>query len=135
MALNRTAFSVSGATLSVLTGSGAGDFIVTSGSASGPAEFLYATEDGAIAGFNRHVNPLNAVLAVDNAAPWRLRSPSIRDRRAARLGSPGSGSPCASTYGLMVGTLVKSFRYCAVSLASVPLPFSVASALFTHVTS
>ena len=75
------------------------------------------------------------VLAVDNAAPWRLRSPSIRDRRAARLGSPGSGSPCASTYDLMVGTLVKSFRYCAVSLASVPLPFSVASALFTHVTS
>ena len=39
------------------------------------------------------------------------------------------------TYGWMVGTLVKSFRYCPVSLASVPLPFSVASALFTQVTS
>ena len=70
------------------------------------------------------------VLAVDSAAPRRLRSPSIRDRRADR-----SGSPCASTYGWMVGTLVKSFRYCAVSLASVPLLFSVASALFTQVTS
>ena len=75
------------------------------------------------------------VLAVDNAAPRRLRSPSIRDRRADRSGSPCSGKRCASTYGWMVGTLVKSFRYCPVSLASVPLPFSVASALFTQVTS
>ena len=70
------------------------------------------------------------VLVVDSTTPRRLLSPSIRDRR-----DDSSGSPCASTYGWMVGTLVKSFRYCAVSLASVPLAFSVASALFTHVTS
>ena len=41
------------------------------------------------------------VLAVDRISPRRSPSPRIRDRRADR-----SGSPCTSTYGLMVGTLV-----------------------------
>ncbi len=34
---------------------GSGDFVVTSGSASGPARFLFATEDGTIRGWNPNV--------------------------------------------------------------------------------
>lgn len=43
------------------------DFVVAKGSASGPAVFLFATEDGTIAGWNPQVDQTNAVLAVDNS--------------------------------------------------------------------
>ena len=46
---------------------GTTDFVVTQGAHSGPARFIFATEDGTISGWNPAVNPTNAVLAVDNS--------------------------------------------------------------------
>jgi uncharacterized protein (TIGR03118 family) len=43
-------------------------FIITHGDHSRPARFLYATENGTIAGWNPLVAPANAVLAVDNSS-------------------------------------------------------------------
>ena len=43
-------------------------FIVTEGAASGPALFIFATEDGTISGWSQKVNPSQAILMVDNSA-------------------------------------------------------------------
>ncbi len=43
-------------------------FVVSSGSGSGPAAFLFATEDGTISGWNPKANGTNAILEVDNSA-------------------------------------------------------------------
>ncbi len=42
-------------------------FVVSNGTTSGPAAFLFATEDGTILGWNPSVDPNNAVLAVPAA--------------------------------------------------------------------
>lgn len=47
---------------------GANAFIVSQGTHSGPSQFLFATEDGTISGWNPNVNGTNAILAVDNSA-------------------------------------------------------------------
>src|SRR5262249_40394922 len=47
---------------------GTANFRVSQNSQSGPATFLFATEDGTIAGWNQGVNPTNAIIAVDNSA-------------------------------------------------------------------
>lgn len=44
--------------------SGGSDFVVTNGSASGPARFIFATEDGLIAGWSPQVDMTHAVVAV-----------------------------------------------------------------------
>ncbi len=44
------------------------DFVVMQGGTSGPSQFIFATEDGTISGWNPAVNPTMAVLAVDNSA-------------------------------------------------------------------
>ncbi|MBZ5721378.1 MAG: TIGR03118 family protein [Acidobacteriia bacterium] len=44
------------------------DFVVTKGTKSGPALFLFVTEDGTMSGWNPMVDPTNAILAVDNSA-------------------------------------------------------------------
>lgn len=54
------------------TGAGGGAFKLTGRTASGqlttaPALFLFATEDGIIAGWNPSIDPTRAVLAVDNS--------------------------------------------------------------------
>jgi uncharacterized protein (TIGR03118 family) len=43
-------------------------FVVTQGTNSGPATFIFVSEDGGISGWNSGVNGTNAVLAVNNAA-------------------------------------------------------------------
>jgi uncharacterized protein (TIGR03118 family) len=43
-------------------------FIVGQGSASGPSLFLFATEDGTIAGWSPTANPASAIIAADNSA-------------------------------------------------------------------
>ena len=43
------------------------DFVVASGSASGPSLFIFTTEPGGIAGWNPNVNRTAAILAVNNA--------------------------------------------------------------------
>jgi len=43
------------------------DFVVTQGAASGPALFIFATEDGTISGWNQTVNVGEAVLVVDDS--------------------------------------------------------------------
>src|SRR5262249_12130481 len=43
-------------------------FVVHKGTASGPSAFLWATEDGTIAGSSPNVDSKNAILAVDNSA-------------------------------------------------------------------
>ncbi len=42
-------------------------FVVSSGGASGPAAFLFATEEGKILGWNRSVSATQAVVAVDDS--------------------------------------------------------------------
>ncbi len=42
-------------------------FVVKKGTASGPAAFIFATEDGTISGWNRQVDPTHAILEVDNS--------------------------------------------------------------------
>ncbi|HEY3267902.1 MAG TPA: TIGR03118 family protein [Armatimonadota bacterium] len=44
------------------------DFVVSAGGKSGPARFLFATEDGTVAGWNGSVDGVSAVLAFDNSA-------------------------------------------------------------------
>jgi uncharacterized protein (TIGR03118 family) len=46
---------------------GTSDFAVAQGTKSGPARFLFGTEDGTISGWNPSVNPTSAVLAVDKS--------------------------------------------------------------------
>lgn len=43
-------------------------FVITQNSNSGPASFLFATEDGTISGWNSTVNATEAVIAVNNSA-------------------------------------------------------------------
>ena len=47
---------------------GSSDFVVSSGGNSGPAVFIFATEDGTISGWNPNVNATAAILAVDNSS-------------------------------------------------------------------
>jgi len=51
----------------VFNGSNAA-FIVSRGAAAGPARFIFATEDGVIAGWNPAVRPTEAVIAADRSA-------------------------------------------------------------------
>jgi uncharacterized protein (TIGR03118 family) len=44
---------------------GSGDFVVTQGTTSGPSRFLFATEDGVIAGWAPNVNLTHAVRVID----------------------------------------------------------------------
>src|SRR2546427_9530235 len=48
--------------------SGGADFVVTSGTRSGPARFIFASEDGTISGWNPAVAATRAVVGVDNSA-------------------------------------------------------------------
>lgn len=48
--------------------SGGADFVVTNGTANGPARFIFATEDGTIAGWAPNVDAANALTAIDNSA-------------------------------------------------------------------
>jgi uncharacterized protein (TIGR03118 family) len=43
------------------------DFVVTEGTASGPSQFIFATEDGTISGWNPSVDSTHAILAVDRS--------------------------------------------------------------------
>jgi len=43
-------------------------FVVTSGGKSGPARFIFATEDGTVSGWSPAVSVTNAILAFDNSA-------------------------------------------------------------------
>ncbi len=44
------------------------DFVVTKGATSGASLFIFATENGIIAGWSANVDPSNAITAVDNSA-------------------------------------------------------------------
>jgi len=46
---------------------GTSDFVVSQAGRSGPARFLFDTEDGTLVGWNPGVNPTKAVIAVDNS--------------------------------------------------------------------
>jgi uncharacterized protein (TIGR03118 family) len=46
---------------------GSPDFMISKAGASGPGFFLFATEDGTIAGWNPNVDPTHAVTAVDRS--------------------------------------------------------------------
>lgn len=45
--------------------SGGSDFVVTQGASSGPSRFIFATEEGTIAGWAPNVDMTNAILVVD----------------------------------------------------------------------
>ena len=59
--------SVPGAPTGIVFNGGP-SFVVTSGTKSGPARFIFATEGGTILGWNPAVLPTEAVVAVDNSA-------------------------------------------------------------------
>ena len=44
------------------------DFVIDNGTVSAPSLFIFATEQGTISGWNFDVDPLNAVLTVDNSS-------------------------------------------------------------------
>jgi uncharacterized protein (TIGR03118 family) len=46
---------------------GTSDFVISQGAMSGPALFIFATEDGTLSGWNQSVSPLAALLTVDNS--------------------------------------------------------------------
>ena len=46
---------------------GTNDFAVSLGGASGPSQFIFATEDGTISGWNPSVDLTNAIIAVDRS--------------------------------------------------------------------
>ena len=46
---------------------GTSDFVVSENGKSGPSQFIFATEDGTISGWNPNVDPTRAILEVDNA--------------------------------------------------------------------
>ena len=48
--------------------SGGSDFVVTKGSVSGPSRFIFATEDGTIAGWAPNVDATHAILTVPTSA-------------------------------------------------------------------
>jgi uncharacterized protein (TIGR03118 family) len=43
-------------------------FVISQGTASGPAAFLFGAEDGTISGWNPAVSPTSAIIAVNNSA-------------------------------------------------------------------
>lgn len=45
---------------------GSTDFVVTQGARSGPASFLFCTQDGTVSGWNNSVNATRAILAFSN---------------------------------------------------------------------
>src|ERR1041384_6557770 len=47
---------------------GSTGFVVASGGSSGPARFIFASEDGTISGWNPTVLPTQAIVAVDHSA-------------------------------------------------------------------
>ena len=47
---------------------GTSDFVITQGSASAPSQFLFATEDGTISGWNPNVDATHALIVVDRSA-------------------------------------------------------------------
>jgi uncharacterized protein (TIGR03118 family) len=49
-------------------------FVVSKGNASGPAVFIFATENGTIAGWSPNVDPTNAIQMVDNSSPQETRA-------------------------------------------------------------
>ena len=60
--------ATSGGTPTGITFNGSNNFSVGSGSASGPARFLFATEDGLIAGWSPTADATHALVAVDNSS-------------------------------------------------------------------
>jgi hypothetical protein len=46
---------------------GSNDFMVTKGAASGPARFIFASEDGVISGWAPNVDPTNALIGTTNS--------------------------------------------------------------------
>ena len=59
---------------------GSGGFVVTKGTASGPARFIFATEDGVIAGWVPNVDLTHAILVKDNSASKSEPSRSALNR-------------------------------------------------------
>jgi len=43
------------------------DFVISKGGKSGPALFIFSTNDGSISGWNPNVDPTNAIIMVDNS--------------------------------------------------------------------
>ncbi len=46
------------------------DFVVTQNGKSGPASFLFCTEDGTVSGWNMSVNPTKAIVAFSNGGTY-----------------------------------------------------------------
>ena len=74
-----------GANPTGLVFNGTGQFAISENGASGPALFIFVSEDGTISGWNPSVNPTAAVVALDNSAAGAVY-------KGAALGSTGAGN-------------------------------------------
>jgi uncharacterized protein (TIGR03118 family) len=72
------------------------DFVVSEGGASGPSQFIFATEDGTISGWNPGVDPTHAIIAVDRSG---IRQGKFRGAvyKGLALGQNGSGNALFAT--------------------------------------
>ena len=62
-----------------MVNNGTTGFVVSNGTTSGPARFIFATEDGTISGWNPTVDSGNAILEVDNSANSIYKGLAIAD--------------------------------------------------------
>jgi uncharacterized protein (TIGR03118 family) len=62
------------------------DFVISKGGNSGPALFIFSTNDGTISGWNPNVDPTNAIIMVDNS---ENQPPSIYTGLAIGVNSAG----------------------------------------------
>jgi uncharacterized protein (TIGR03118 family) len=67
------------------------DFVVTRGSASGPSQFIFSTEDGTISGWNPNLDSTHAILAVDRSTVRQGKFQGAVYKGLA-LGQSGSGN-------------------------------------------
>jgi uncharacterized protein (TIGR03118 family) len=70
------------------------DFVVSASGKSGPARFIFATEDGTINGWNPTVDATHAILAVNNSGPGRSadRTGLGAVYKGLAIGNNGSGN-------------------------------------------
>jgi len=83
---------------------GSTDFVISQGANSGPALFLFDSEDGSISGWNPAVNGTNAILTVDNSAS--------ADYKGMEIANNGTGNflYVANFFGAKVEVYDKNFN-------------------------
>jgi uncharacterized protein (TIGR03118 family) len=96
----------SGGTPTGIVFNGSNDFVVKQGQASGPSRFLFATEDGVIAGWAPNVDATHAIAVVDNA----VATGAVYKGLALSAGGKGSMLYAADFHNARIDVFDGSFR-------------------------